>query len=124
MSAEPPSLRFPRTMRLKQSRDFAALRQQGERLVAGCLIVNWIALPAGSHSRVGVITSRKLGPAVTRNRSRRLLRESFRLHQHELRHPVSLVLVARASIIGKRLAGVESDFLAALRKARLLNTTE
>lgn len=111
-------------MRLQHSREFAALRQKGERLVCGCLIANWIALPSGSTSRVGVITSRKLGPAVTRNRSRRLLRESFRLHQHDLRQPVSLVLVARASIVGKRLAGVEGDFLAALRRARLLKTTE
>jgi len=111
-------------MRLRQSRDFSVLRQQGERLAAGCLIANWITLPAGSASRLGVITSRKLGPAVTRNRSRRLLRESFRLHQHELRQPVSLVLVARASIVGKQLVSVESDLLAALRRARLLKPVE
>ena len=59
--------------------------------------------------------------AVTRSRARRLLRESFRAHQHDFAQPVDLVLVARQSIAGKRFADVEKDFLATLRKARLLN---
>jgi ribonuclease P protein component len=49
-----------------------------------------------------------------------LLRESFRQHQHELSQPVELVLVARNSIAGRGFAGVEKDFLAALRRANLL----
>jgi ribonuclease P protein component len=120
MAAQRPSLRLPQSMRLKQRRDFTALKQQGQRLAAGCLIANWTTSPAGSDSRLGVITSRKLGSAVTRSRARRLLRETFRLHQHDLRQPVRMVLVARSSILGKQRAEVERDFLSALRKAKLL----
>ena len=120
MAAQRPSLRLPQTMRLKQRRDFSELKQQGQRLAAGCLIANWKASPAGSGSRLGVITSRKLGSAVTRSRARRLLRETFRLHQHDLRQPVRMVLVARSSILGKQRADVERDFLSALRRAKLL----
>jgi ribonuclease P protein component len=109
-------------MRLAGSRDFVQIREQGERLARGCLIINWQGLPAGSASRVGIIASRKLGNAVTRSRARRLLRETFRLHQHELRQPVALVLVARKTIAGKKLAGVERDFLAALRQASIIRT--
>jgi len=61
-----------------------------------------------------------VGNAVVRNRARRLLRESFRRHQNELRRPVDLVLVARPSIAGKSLAEVERHFLTAARKAGLL----
>jgi len=107
-------------MRLKRGRDFAEARQQGQRLAAGCLIANWQESAVGSSSRVGVITSRRIGPAVARARARRLLRETFRLHQHEFRQPVTLVLVARSSIVGKRLPDVERDFLWAMRRARLL----
>ena len=113
-------LRFNRAARLKQGRDFARLRQAGERLANGCLIANWQRLPGNAASRLGVITSRKLGGAVVRTRARRLLRESFRLHQHDLAEPVDLVLVARASIVGRGLADVERDFLTTLRRARLL----
>jgi ribonuclease P protein component len=116
-------LRFARAARIKQGRDFARVRQAGERLVIGCLIANWQRLPMGSSSRLGVITSRRIGCAVVRNRARRLLRESFRIHQHGLAAPVDLVLVARPSIVGKEFAAVEKDFLSTLRKARLLKPT-
>jgi len=120
MAAHRPSLRLPQSMRLTHRPDFTELKQQGQRLAAGCLIANWTISPAGSGSRLGVITSRKLGSAVTRSRARRLLRETFRLHQHALRQPVRMVLVARSSILGKQRADVERDFLSALRKAKLL----
>jgi len=116
----PERLRFSRGARIKQGRDFLRVRQNGERVVAGCLIANWQRLPAGAPSRLGVITSSKIGGAVVRNRARRLLRESFRLHQHDLAQPVDLVLIARQSIAEKAFAGVEKDFLTTLKKARLL----
>ena len=118
MSAAPKaSLGLPRARRIKQGRDFARARAQGRRLVQGCLIMNWIVLPPGSVSRVGVITMRKLGHAPARSRARRLLREVFRLRQHCLRAPVDLVLVARHSIAGRSYSEVERDFLAALQRA-------
>ena len=119
-SALPNRLGFGREQRIKQSRDFARARAQGERLAQGSLVANWLKLGAGSATRLGVVTSKKIGGAVERNRARRLLREVFRLHQHDLRQPVDLVLVARPSIAGKEFAGVEKDFMTALQKAGLL----
>ncbi|HXS69185.1 MAG TPA: ribonuclease P protein component [Candidatus Polarisedimenticolia bacterium] len=121
MPAEPSRLKFGRAMRIKQGRDFSRVRQDGERLVCGCLIANWRKLPPDSTARLGVVTSGKLGNAVVRNRARRLLREAFRSHQHDLTQPVDLVLVARASIVGKGFAEVEKDFLTTLRRAKLLS---
>ena len=121
MAADTPQrLRFGRAARIKQGRDFARVRQEGERLVCGCLIANWRRVAGGTPARLGVITSGKIGNAVVRSRARRLLREAFRLHQHELAQPLELVLIARASIAGKAFAEVEKDFLTTLRKARLL----
>ena len=121
MPADPPKrLRLGRTSRLAQSRDFARIRQQGDRLAQGCLIANWHKLPEGTPAKLGVVTSKKIGGAVERSRARRLLRETFRRHQHELAQPVELVLVARNSIAGKNFAGVEKDFLAALNRAGVL----
>ncbi len=111
---------FGRGAHIKLGRDFAQVRQAGRRLAHGCLVANWLVLPPGKSSRLGVVTSGKLGSAVVRSRARRLLRESFRLHQHELTGPVDLVLVARSSIVGKPFSAVEKDFLTSLRKAGLL----
>jgi ribonuclease P protein component len=120
-AASPKRLRLGRSARLLQSRDFARLRQNGERLAVGCLIANWHRLADGAAPKLGVVTSKKIGGAVIRNRARRLLRESFRLHQHEFVQPVELILVARHSIAGKSFAAVEKDYLAALHRARLLS---
>jgi ribonuclease P protein component len=122
-AATPQRLKFGCAMHIKQGRDFSRVRQDGQRIVTGCLIANWLQLPAGSATRLGVVTSGKIGNAVVRSRARRLLREAFRLHQHDLAHPVDLVLVARHSITGKEFSGVEKDFLATLRRAGLLKAT-
>jgi ribonuclease P protein component len=120
VDAAPQRLRLGRNSRLAQNRDFMRVRQKGERLVLGCLIANWNKLPDGVAPKLGVVTSKKIGGAVIRNRARRLLRESFRQHQHEFLQPVEIVLVARNSIAGKKFTDVERDFLNALRRAKLL----
>jgi ribonuclease P protein component len=120
-AASPKRLGFARSQRLKHGCDFTRTRREGQREVCGCLIANWRRLPADAATRLGVVTSKKIGSAVVRNRARRLLREAFRAHQRELAQPVHLVLVARQSIVGRRLADVERDFLATLRRAGLLS---
>ena len=84
------------------------------------MLANWKSLPSGNPSRLGVITSRRIGKAHIRNHARRLMRECFRLDQHELLQPVDLVLVARRSIVDRRFYSVERHFLSLLKKAGLL----
>jgi ribonuclease P protein component len=56
---------------------------------------------------------------VIRSRARRLMREVFRQHQHEVTEPVSMVLVARRSITETTLETVRRDYLRALSRAKL-----
>lgn len=121
MTAAPSArLRLPRSRRLRLGRDFQRARAQGRRLTQGCLIFNWLPLAEGQASRLGVVTSRKIGGAITRNRARRLLREAFRRHQFELRQPIDLVLVARNGIGDLNYSDAERDYLTALRRAGVL----
>jgi ribonuclease P protein component len=117
-------LLFPRASRLKLRSDFARAKAQGRRVVCGCLIANLLPRMAGQGSRLGVVTSKKIGGAVVRSRARRLIRECFRLHQRDLARPVDLVLVARPSIVGKNLADVETDLLRVLRQGELIHRSE
>jgi len=119
--AETPSSRltFPRASRLKLRGEFARAKTDGRRLVCGCLIANVLPRPPGHASRLGLVTSKKIGGAVARSRARRLMREGFRLHQRDLARPVDLVLIARPSIAGKKLADVENDLMRVVRQARL-----
>ena len=118
----PPPIRLPlgRKQRLIRNGDFMRMRQEGQRLAVGCVIANWQMRPVGTGPRLGVVTSKKVGNAVARNRARRWLRESFRLHQRALVNSVDLILVARPSIATCDYARVERDFLTSVRRAGLL----
>jgi ribonuclease P protein component len=47
------------------------------------------------HPRLGISISRAVGTAPRRNRIKRLLREAFRLHQHDWPKGYDMVLVVR-----------------------------
>lgn len=122
MPAAPPKrLRFGRAARIKHGRDFARARAEGQRFVCGCLIANWRAVADRNNTRLGLVVSRKVGGAVVRSRVRRLLREAYRRHQHDLARTVDLVLVARPSIARQSFQEVEKNFLTTMKRAGLLN---
>jgi ribonuclease P protein component len=123
-------LRLRKAQRIQRQSDFLRLKEAGRRIASGCVLVNWGASrsQAGNPSapprdldqvRLGVITSRRIGSAVVRNRSRRLVREVFRKHQHSLRPGTDIIVIARPSIVGRSYRQVESDLTHAFRKARL-----
>ncbi len=89
-----PRFTFGRSRRLSRRREFRAVYDSGVRAPAGPLVV-W-ARPNGLVScRLGLAVSRRVGKAVLRSRIKRLLRESFRLVQHEIPPGYDLVIVAR-----------------------------
>lgn len=105
---------------LKRGGDFSRLKLHGRRLTTTMFITNWMPRDAGSCSRLGVVTGKRLGNAVVRNRARRVLREAFRLLQHQLATPIDLVLVARNGVARKTSVQVQRDLAAVLSKAGLL----
>ena len=77
------SYTFPKSHHLRSPREFDAVYSNKTRESRGPLTV--YALPNDlGHPRVGFSVSRKVGTAPRRNRIRRLLREAFRLMQHDL----------------------------------------
>jgi ribonuclease P protein component len=86
---------FPRTLRVRTRDDYSAVFDPRVRVARGPLALFGVPNKS-SVTRLGFSTSRKVGNAVRRNRIRRLLRESFRLLQHELPPGYDLVLVVRA----------------------------
>ena len=88
------SATFPRSHRLRSRSEFSRVFDARVRESRGPL--TFYAAPNDlSHSRLGLSLSRRVGNAVRRNRIKRLLRESFRLRQHDLPPGFDIVVVVR-----------------------------
>jgi ribonuclease P protein component len=64
-----------------------------------------------TQTRIGLITSRRVGNAVARNRVRRRLREVVRLARPRLKPGHWLVLVARKSAVDASFLEIEREWL-------------
>ena len=87
------SFAFPKSHHLRHQRDFDAVYGAKMAKRSGPLRIHGRPndLP---HNRLGLSIGRRVGGAVVRNRVKRLLRESFRLLQHDLPRSYDLVIVA------------------------------
>ena len=121
MTASGQIASFPKSVRIQASSDFRNNKENGERIAKGCLLANWQFLPTNSFSRLGVVTSKRIGKAVIRNRARRMIRECFRLHKYEFINKIDLILIARKSIAKYSFHEVEKDFIELLKKSDLLS---
>lgn len=80
---------------LKSNPDFRRLYNRGISITDPALVIYYQKNRAGI-CRIGITTSKKIGNAVERNRSRRLLKEAFRSVCPEVKPEYDIVIVARS----------------------------
>jgi len=78
-------------------------------------------MPNGlTHNRYGLVTSGRVGGAVLRNRTRRLLREAIRALNPKLRTGFDVVLVVRQPLVQQPFDGVTRIVTEMFRQANLM----
>ena len=119
---QPPRLRFPKAVRLTRPGEFGRVKEKGRSFPGRFLVLGVLAdaEPPGHDSRVGLVTSRRVGNAVVRNRVRRLLREAVRHSRPQLRAGCWMVIVARYTAARARADELASEWRKLARRAGIL----
>ncbi len=116
-------MRLPSSLRIKQSRDFARVRSEGVSFPGRYLVLSVLrgAVSSGSGGfQFGLITPKRLGTAVMRNKIRRRLREIVRAHRAEITGDCLMVVIARWKSPEATLAELDKDWLKLAKKAAIL----
>lgn len=89
-----------RENRLTRGTDIQRVREKGTKLNAGPYLAFFLPREerTGESPRLCVVTSRRVGPAVARNRARRRVKELFRAALEEIPADLDLVIIVRKSL--------------------------
>lgn len=102
---------------LKKSSQFNRVFKKGKSVVTKYVVMYYLD-NGEAINRVGLSVSKKVGNSVVRNRSKRLLRESFRLNNQMIKPGYDIVFIARVRMKDADYQTVEKSMI------RLLKTLE
>lgn len=80
-------------------------------------MVLWLRSAENASGRLAVVSSRKVGGAVERNRARRRLREMYRRNRDQLTGRHDVVLIARRDVLRASADAIRRDFLGLAARA-------
>ena len=119
--------RFPKSAHLRKSGEFAQLRDEGKSFHGKLFVLSVLALSSvGEDARelgeakIGLITSRRVGGAVVRNRVRRRLREIVREALPHLKRGIWVALIARKSASEASYEAIRSEWVYLAKRGAIL----
>lgn len=111
--------RLDKTRRIINNNEYRLVYKHGKYEV-GRLCVLYRMPVAKQKTHIGFVTGKKVGGAVQRNRARRLMKEVYRLNQHQIREGYHIVIVGRGPLKDATYERAEKEILYLLRKSKLL----
>ena len=108
---------------LRNSKDFSSLYKKGTS-VGDKFVVVFYRKNGSDSNRKAFVASKKVGGSVCRNRARRLMKESCRFLEEDLKIGYDIIFIARNTIITEKAKceDVKRSMKKALGKAGLLIT--
>ncbi|AEV70651.1 ribonuclease P protein component [Acetivibrio clariflavus] len=103
------------TFPIKNNKDFLKLYKKGKFFVAKYLVL-YVLSNNSNVNRLGITVSKKFGKSVKRNRIKRLIKESYRHFESQLKQGFDLVFVARSCEEMPNFSEVKKEMKYLLRK--------
>jgi ribonuclease P protein component len=97
-----------REERINQPQDFRRVMKLGRRLQSKNFILFLQENHAGFH-RFGMVIKKEIGLASYRNRIKRYLREFFRLHKHQIRGSLDIIIMSKKGCALNRYGEAEKE---------------
>ena len=117
------ALRFPKSARLYRAPEFQRLKRDGLSFHGKFMVLGILTnVPGCDLARIGIITSRRVGGAVVRNRVRRQLREIFRPARPGLVCGLWLVVVARPHAARASFQELQDEWWKLARRGGIVQT--
>lgn len=113
-------MRLPSRLRLKESRDFARIKAEGRSQSGRYFVLAIRREDTLKDFQFGLITGKRLGNAVIRNRLRRQMREIIRQHRAEIAPGWQFVTIARWRAPDADYAEMEQDWLRLAKRQGLI----
>jgi len=111
--------------RLHLQKDFSRVFKNGLKLENRSIRILVYKRNDGlSTRRLGLVTPRKVGTAVIRNRTKRRLREIFRLNKHFLEQGVDLIFISKIETALLDYNSLKKSVLSLLKKAEFYRGPE
>jgi len=101
---------------LRKKKDFAAIYNKGKS-VGERYVVLFFRKNNLDYNRTAFLASKKVGNSVSRNRARRLMKESYRELEKNLERGYDIIWIARNTIVNLKCADVKKSMEAAIRKS-------
>ena len=95
---------------LKSNRDFENVYGR-RKSCANKYLVMYVSENGTDINRLGISVSKKIGNSVVRHKVKRLIKESYRLHEDIFNSGLDIVVVARAGARDAKYADIESALL-------------
>ena len=108
---------------VKENHEFRRIYRKGRSAVSPYLVV-YCQKNRDGRSRLGVTVSKKLGHAVQRNRTRRRLREVYRLNEERFQPGWDIVVVARTRAVEAPFDRLTASYLRLAAKLGILREEE
>ena len=102
-------LKFTKQQRISTRAEYQSIYKNGIKAGDGFFRIIISRNPRQTRPKLGIIVSKKVGPAVTRNRIKRMVREIYRLNQKKITAEIKLVVIAKPECITQKYQDIEQS---------------